>query len=141
MQYYIAIELLPLKDAVTLFFCSPVLAAVLEWAVHGDNLNTGSVLGCSLTVMGVFLVTQPSGIMTHCAAASSDAPHDAALSPLAHAAALAGGGPPGGGGEGWGGMRSLGMVVALLAATCNAVAFNIVRQLGGRQTALVLTWW
>lgn len=57
--YYVSIEQLALKDAVTLFFCSPVIAAVLEWCIRGDNINAGSMFGCLSTVLGVFLVTQP----------------------------------------------------------------------------------
>lgn len=33
------LQMLPLRDAVTLFFCSPVIAAVLEYAIQGNNLS------------------------------------------------------------------------------------------------------
>lgn len=53
-MYYIAIELLPLKDAVTLFFSSPVVAALLEVAVMGPaaSFGTASALGSVFTVSG-----------------------------------------------------------------------------------------
>lgn len=103
--FYMSIEMLALKDAVTLFFCSPVIAVMLEWMVTGDAVNARAMVGCLFTVFGVFLITQPG----------------VSLVPRT--------GTP------------LGVVVALLAATCNAIAFVIVRALGGRQSALALTWW
>jgi hypothetical protein len=83
--------LLPLKDAVTLFFCSPgerllvaafflskqptllnfaqllllphtVIATVLEFVVQGDSLNVLTGGGILSTVLGVFLVTKPDCI-------------------------------------------------------------------------------
>ncbi|KAL6757161.1 hypothetical protein V8C86DRAFT_2630387 [Haematococcus lacustris] len=59
--YYLSLNLLPLKDAVTLYFCSPVISAFLEFTLLGNSLTLGSLLGCTFTVAGVVLVTQPGG--------------------------------------------------------------------------------
>ena len=44
-QLYIALEMLPLQTTVAIFFTHPVMAAMLEFFVRGDNLNIGSVAG------------------------------------------------------------------------------------------------
>lgn len=61
--FYLSIQQLPLKDAVTVFFTSPVIVAMLEWAVvPGDSPSIVTVIGCMLTVVGVWLVSQPAGL-------------------------------------------------------------------------------
>ena len=54
---------LPLKDAVTLFFTSPVLVVLMERAVlPGDPPSPASIAGCAATVAGVWMVSQPESI-------------------------------------------------------------------------------
>ena len=49
----------PPTDAVTLFFCSPVLAALLELAVTGESHGWAGAAATTCTVCGVVLVSQP----------------------------------------------------------------------------------
>eukprot|EP00200_Dunaliella_tertiolecta_P005834 CAMPEP_0202341690 /NCGR_PEP_ID=MMETSP1126-20121109/2573_1 /ASSEMBLY_ACC=CAM_ASM_000457 /TAXON_ID=3047 /ORGANISM="Dunaliella tertiolecta, Strain CCMP1320" /LENGTH=352 /DNA_ID=CAMNT_0048932535 /DNA_START=327 /DNA_END=1385 /DNA_ORIENTATION=- len=112
--YYLSIEYLPLKDAVTLFFCSPALAALAEWVINRESLSTSVIVGGTFTILGVFFVTQPGCI--HKLGATE----------------MGGSSAPG---------RSGGMLLAILAATCNAGAFVAIRMLQGAQTTLTLTWW
>ncbi|KAJ9529458.1 hypothetical protein QJQ45_013814 [Haematococcus lacustris] len=125
--YYLSLNLLPLKDAVTLYFCSPavlccpypsavllnltptVISAFLEFTLLGNSLTLGSLLGCTFTVAGVVLVTQPGG----------EAQEDTGPEP---------------------GQR-LGAMLAIAAAACNAASFIVVRLLSGRQSPVVITWW
>ena len=61
--FYLSIQELPLKDAVTLFFASPVIAAVIEWfAIPGDPPSMSAVIGCITTVVGVWMVSQPEAL-------------------------------------------------------------------------------
>mmetsp|Transcript_16103 Transcript_16103/g.34843 ORF Transcript_16103/g.34843 Transcript_16103/m.34843 type:complete len:373 (+) Transcript_16103:124-1242(+) len=59
--FYLSLSYLPLKDSVTLFFCSPAIAAVMEWLLMPSDSanNTVSIFGCLSTVVGVWLVSQP----------------------------------------------------------------------------------
>ncbi|GFR47023.1 hypothetical protein Agub_g8708, partial [Astrephomene gubernaculifera] len=67
--FYLAIDLLPLQDAVTLFFCSPVIAALLEPLLvpepPGGVRAQGGWAGAAATaatVIGVVLVAQPESL-------------------------------------------------------------------------------
>ncbi|KXZ46716.1 hypothetical protein GPECTOR_41g680 [Gonium pectorale] len=57
--FYLAIEILPLQDAVTLFFCSPVLATLFELIVTGESPGWAGAAATCCTVAGVALVAQP----------------------------------------------------------------------------------
>ncbi|KAL6757763.1 hypothetical protein V8C86DRAFT_1622536 [Haematococcus lacustris] len=54
--YYCSLAELPMNDAVTLFFCSPVISAALELAILGNSLTPGTLAGCVFTLLGVVLV-------------------------------------------------------------------------------------
>eukprot|EP00201_Polytomella_parva_P008642 CAMPEP_0175069310 /NCGR_PEP_ID=MMETSP0052_2-20121109/18128_1 /TAXON_ID=51329 ORGANISM="Polytomella parva, Strain SAG 63-3" /NCGR_SAMPLE_ID=MMETSP0052_2 /ASSEMBLY_ACC=CAM_ASM_000194 /LENGTH=523 /DNA_ID=CAMNT_0016336379 /DNA_START=146 /DNA_END=1717 /DNA_ORIENTATION=- len=148
--YYASIANLPLEDAVALFFCSPVFAAVLEWIVFRTQVpNVYSLAGCTATVLGVFLLSQPelfeamvsklasifiaspfsllnSAPSTTITAAAAAATTLTKLRTFLGAAASASASPF------W-------MLIAALAAITNASSFLVVRQIGNRQSALVLT--
>jgi drug/metabolite transporter (DMT)-like permease len=62
--FYCSIQRMALKDAVTLFFTSPVIAAILEKAVlAGETPSDLSSLGCLATVIGVWMTSQPDNLM------------------------------------------------------------------------------
>ena len=64
--FYSSIQRLPLKDAVTLFFTSPVIVVLLErMVVPGEPPSVASAGGCMATVAGVWLVSQTS-CLQHC---------------------------------------------------------------------------
>jgi len=62
--FYSSLMSLPLKDAVTLFFASPVISAIIEWvAIPGDPPSMAVVIGCMITVVGVWMVSsQPDAL-------------------------------------------------------------------------------
>ena len=57
--YYLAIDKLPLGDAVTLFFFNPALTAVAAWAVLHEPLGWVGVVGLFLSLAGLVCLTQP----------------------------------------------------------------------------------
>ncbi|PNH09008.1 hypothetical protein TSOC_004415 [Tetrabaena socialis] len=63
--FYLALDRLPLADAVTLFFCSPVLAALFELAATRVSHGWGGAAATACTVVGVFLVAQPECVFAH----------------------------------------------------------------------------
>ncbi|KAG2447072.1 hypothetical protein HYH02_007822 [Chlamydomonas schloesseri] len=110
--FYLAIELLPLQDAVTLFFCSPVLAALLELAVTGESHGWAGAAATTCTVCGVVLVSQPECLFRRGGHSMEDRGNSAA-----------------------------GVILATTAAAANAAAFVVVRLLKRSQNTVVLTWW
>ncbi|KAG2444339.1 hypothetical protein HXX76_001095 [Chlamydomonas incerta] len=110
--FYLAIELLPLQDAVTLFFCSPVLAALLELAVTGESHGWAGAAATTCTVCGVVLVSQPECLFRRGGHSMEDR-----------------------------GSSAAGVILATTAAAANAAAFVVVRLLKRSQNTVVLTWW
>lgn len=93
-----ALALLPLGDAVTLFFTGPLWTALLARATLGERVPSVEAAAAVVSFAGVALVAQPA--------------------------------LPGGGGAAATG-ASLGIVLALTAALLSAVAYTLVRKLGG----------
>lgn len=110
--FYASVQVLPLKDAVTLFFCSPVFASFFEWALLGESHGWAGLLGGAATITGVVLVSQPDSVFKH----------------GLHFASGTGGG-----------LRLRGMLLATAAAAANGSAFLIVRLLKQCQPVAVLT--
>eukprot|EP00198_Chlamydomonas_reinhardtii_P012539 XP_001701876.1 predicted protein [Chlamydomonas reinhardtii] len=143
---YTSFQMLPLQDAVTLFFCSPVIAAVLELVVTRKWSGWASVAASLCTVAGVVLVAQSSvgsRHMTHSVEHVVPAGGTAGSS-VADEAGGGDGGTMAGDAAAAAAAESLsvmGVVLATAAATCSAAAFVIVRQISCAQTALGLTWW
>ncbi|KAG2446818.1 hypothetical protein HYH02_008378 [Chlamydomonas schloesseri] len=164
---YTSFQLLPLQDAVTLFFCSPVIAAVLELAVTRRWSGWASVAASLCTVGGVVLVAQSS------VGGGGHVPHSVEHVVPTGGAGAAGGASSSSSSVGGGGgaavdvvgdlassggnstavaseaaaaaasesLSAVGVLLATAAATCSAAAFVIVRQISCAQTALGLTWW
>eukprot|EP00884_Botryococcus_braunii_P015980 jgi/Botrbrau1/3065/Bobra.0070s0058.1 len=63
--YYEAVRLLPLADAMALFFSNPAITAVLGWVVHGEPLHMLTFAGIFASLAGVTLVTQPPFLFGH----------------------------------------------------------------------------
>lgn len=81
---YLSMQKLILRDAVTLFFTSPVMVAVGERLLRPhESPSPLAFMACLLTVLGVWLVSQPDclqhselhavGIMLACSAAAANA--------------------------------------------------------------------
>lgn len=121
--------LLPTTDAVTLFFCSPVIAAVLELVVTRKWSGWASVAASLCTVAGVVLVAQSSvgsRHMTHSVEHVVPAGGTAGSS-VADEAGGGDGGTMAGDAAAAAAAESLsvmGVVLATAAATCSAVSAN-----------------
>ncbi|GLI60964.1 hypothetical protein VaNZ11_003217 [Volvox africanus] len=127
--FYLAIGLLPLQDAVTLFFCNPVLAALLELIVTGESQGWACATATACTVAGVVLVAQPPCIFIHHHGGSAE-PHGQGQSQKYSQAAFLGSHT-----------SVAGVALAALAALSNASAFVVIRLMKRSQSTLVLTWW
>ncbi|GLC38182.1 hypothetical protein PLESTM_000695700 [Pleodorina starrii] len=143
--FYLAIELLPLQDAVTLFFCSPVVAILLELLVTGESPGWAAAAATACTVAGVVLVAQPPCVFSH--HSSHHSIHSLHSGAGAFAAAGAGAGHGGGGFRGaaplgsGAGSSAGGVALATAAAIANAAAFVVVRLIRQSQSTVVLTFW
>eukprot|EP00198_Chlamydomonas_reinhardtii_P006151 XP_001695487.1 predicted protein [Chlamydomonas reinhardtii] len=156
--------MLSLKDAVTLFFTSPVVALLLDWVLLGHAPGCRGAAATLLTLLGATCVTQPpfifkrlpflprgGGSGTHdggaagtlAAAAAADVPFFVALRQSMRSSAQ----PPqlltqaGAAVAGAMGGPALGAMLALAAAVANASGFVAAVMLRGHQHPAVLTWW
>jgi drug/metabolite transporter (DMT)-like permease len=57
--YYVSLLLLPMADAVTLFFLNPTLTAILVWLVRGEHLGWLGAAGCLSSFSGLLLLVHP----------------------------------------------------------------------------------
>ncbi|GIL81675.1 hypothetical protein Vretimale_1264 [Volvox reticuliferus] len=128
--FILSLQLLSLKDAVTLFFTSPIIALLLDWLLMGHSPGCCGATATAFTLAGALLVTQPPFLF----GAHSQA-HQGTDSANSTA-----GIPRDGSGSG-NGLSSLGVVLALVAAAANASGFLTISLLRGLQHPLVLTWW
>lgn len=143
---------------VTIFFCSPVIAALLEWLLIG-SITVSTLIGCALTITGVALVSQPAFIFDRPGTNGLLLPplhgldlglvdfdlssSDLSLNPVSQILHLITGGsdqtatvdPTA---MTLGETKMMGMALAAAAALCNAAAFVVARRTNA--SALTLTW-
>jgi drug/metabolite transporter (DMT)-like permease len=100
-----ALSLLPLGDAITLFFIGPILTSVLTSVTLHEKVSSLEATASLVSFAGVALIAQPS-VMGSGRAAAGNLTVDAAA-------------------------KTLGVVLALSAALLSAVAYTLVRKLGG----------
>ncbi|GLC34177.1 hypothetical protein PLESTM_000166500 [Pleodorina starrii] len=132
--YYFSIRMLPLADAVTLFFLNPAITAVVAWAILKEPLGLRGVCGVLVSVCGLILLTRPPFLFGHTGSGSS-------------AGGLHGDGGVGvgtagagdGAGGGWDRDRLLGSMFGLLSALLSAGAFISIRYIGKSEPALVVS--
>ncbi|GIL81496.1 hypothetical protein Vretimale_1003 [Volvox reticuliferus] len=117
------------NDAVTLFFCNPVMAALLEFVVTGESQGWACATATACTVAGVVLVAQPPCIFIHHHGGSAD-PHSQGQSQKYVQGAIS-----------VSHTSAAGVALAALAAFSNASAFVVIRMIKQSQSTLVLTWW
>lgn len=98
--WYGAILLLPLADSLAILFLSPVLTAVLGWAVLREHVTIHTAVGCVLSLAGVFVIAQPPFLFGH---------HDETP---------------------WTFKRAMGICAALVGAFTTACAFITIRRIG-----------
>ncbi|MEZ4363899.1 MAG: DMT family transporter [Kofleriaceae bacterium] len=77
--YYVALSRLPLAEATTLHFMTPLLTAVFAWRLLGERVGWPTAAALALGLAGVVAISQPARLLT-----------GAGLDPLGVAAALAG---------------------------------------------------
>ncbi|KXZ53815.1 hypothetical protein GPECTOR_6g733 [Gonium pectorale] len=144
--YYFAIKLLPLADAVTLFFLNPAVTAVAAWLIMREPLGLRGVAGVVVSLCGLVLLTRPpflfgSGDSSATTAAVSAAGGSAGSGAL-HGDGSLGVSAAGGAAEhaaAWDGARLLGTMFGLLSALLSAGAFISIRYVGKGEPALVLS--
>eukprot|EP00877_Chromochloris_zofingiensis_P006626 jgi/Chrzof1/2216/Cz11g07020.t1 len=136
--FYAAVELLPLQDAVTLFFCNPAFAVLLDSIVSWRLPQPSAVVACIFTILGVILIGRDDCVMTGVSQQSwlglrsclkglcgsrQQQSQQAMPMPDMHGLPLAG------------------VLLALVAAFANAASFVTVTSLGTSVSSLLLTWW
>lgn len=57
--YYMSLMMLPIPDAVTIFFTNPSMTVVLAWVLRGEPLGIRGASGCMLSLTGVVLLSHP----------------------------------------------------------------------------------
>ncbi|KAK9805348.1 hypothetical protein WJX73_004755 [Symbiochloris irregularis] len=57
--YYFGLQYLPLGDAMTLLFLSPIVACILAWVLLGEAMGLQRMAGVACALCGVFFVAQP----------------------------------------------------------------------------------
>ncbi len=157
--FFAAVQLMSLQEAVPLFYCSTVVALLLEAALQRQPVGCGALAGCLLSVGGVALIGRPGCHLRVWAARAWAAPACAGPPWGGGAAALAAGAaeaahlPPlllahalpyaagGGGCRAAGSGHSAGVALALAGALVNACQFLVVRRVGARLSPTALTWW
>lgn len=151
---------LSVPSQVTIFFCSPAIAALLEWLLIG-SITASTLIGCALTITGVALVSQPAFIFDRPGTNGLLLPplhgvdldlmdfdlssSDQSLNPISQILNLI---TSGMGSDQMatvdptamtlGETKMMGMALAAAAALCNAAAFVVARRTNA--SALTLTW-
>ncbi|GIL84985.1 hypothetical protein Vretimale_9838 [Volvox reticuliferus] len=138
--YYFSIKMLPLADAVTLFFLNPAITAVAAWAIMKEPLGFHGVGGIIISLCGLLLLTRPPFLFNSRAAnsTSGDGLHgDASIG-----VGIAGSGDvdvSNNTGGGWDKQRLLGSMFGLLSALLSTGAFISIRFIGKSEPALVVS--
>eukprot|EP00198_Chlamydomonas_reinhardtii_P012721 XP_001702058.1 predicted protein [Chlamydomonas reinhardtii] len=143
-SYYFSLQLLPLADAVTLFFLNPAVTAVVAWAVLKEPLGGRGAVGVLVSVAGLVLITRPPFLGFSSGSSSSSSSSSAALHGdggvgVSAAGAAAAGAGGGGGGVEWDAQRLLGTLFGVLSAVLSAGAFISIRFIGKGEPALVMS--
>ncbi|KAG2429743.1 hypothetical protein HXX76_010527 [Chlamydomonas incerta] len=142
-SYYFSLKLLPLADAVTLFFLNPAVTAIVAWAVLKEPLGGRGVAGVLVSVAGLVLITRPpflgfssgSSSSSSSGSSSSAALHgDGGVGVSSSAAAAAAAAA-----TAWDAQRLLGTLFGVLSALLSAGAFISIRFIGKSEPALVMS--
>lgn len=64
ITFYEAIDLLPLSLAVTLYYTSPIVTAIVCYVLLGEKLAKLEILSIFSSLFGVILLTKPELIAT-----------------------------------------------------------------------------
>lgn len=97
---YTAFKLIPVGDAMTLFFLSPIVTLVLCNIVMGEPITVVDIIAVTISLIGAALVTRPESTATEV---------------LKQVPAT---------------VRIIGSLLALFAATLAAVAYTVIRYMG-----------
>ena len=109
--FFYAVQCLPLPDAITLQFTTPVFAAIMAVPLLNEELKASDVVGAAVCLLGVLLIARPSLLFGVANAAAA-----ATLGTGATAATL----------------------IGLLGAVLAAIAYLLVRRIGNRASANVM---
>lgn len=108
--FFYAVQCLPLPDAITLQFTTPVFAAILAVPLLNEKLTMSDLVGAVVCMAGVLLIARPSWLF---GAASAAVINSSATSTTA-------------------------TLVGLLGAMLAAIAYILVRRIGDRASANVM---
>jgi drug/metabolite transporter (DMT)-like permease len=75
--YYLALSRLPIAEATTLYFTTPVLTSIFAWRMLGERVRWHTAAALALGFGGVIVISQPGRLL-----------HGAGLDPVGVAAAL-----------------------------------------------------
>lgn len=109
--FFYAVQCLPLPDAITLQFTTPVFAAIMAVPLLNEELKASDLVGAAVCLSGVLLIARPSWLFGVANAS---------------AAATLGTGP------------TAATLIGLLGAALAAIAYLLVRRIGDRASANVM---
>jgi len=116
--FFYAVQSLPLPDAITLQFTTPVFAALLAVPLLGEVWKTSDKLGAVICLTGVLMIARPSWLFGATTAAATAAATAATASATAFPT-----------------------FVGLLGAVFAGLAYVLVRRIGGRADANTMVFY
>lgn len=130
--YYFSIKMLPLADAVTIFFLNPAITAVAAWAIMREPLGLRGLAGVIISLGGLLLLTHPPFLFGSSPSSSTPSSSSALHGDGSVGVSTAHAG-------GWDEQRLLGSMFGLLSAILSAGAFISIRYIGKSEPALVVS--
>lgn len=119
--FYVAVQHLPLGDAVSLLFLNPAITALLAAALLSEPLGWRGILGCFASFLGMLLVVRPPFLFAWLSTDHSQIEMDSA--------------------HHWSEGRTIGTVFGILSAVLAAGAYLAIRRIGEKETSLTIAAW
>ena len=142
ISYYTAIQLAGLRDSTALFFTSPLWTLLLETLVHGKMPGPSTALGALITAVGALFISKRCFCLVFkgtwidknviCRDPAGIPPEGLSLLVLPSSGNLADDNVK---------HQLLGMLLAILAAVSNSLAFLAIRAIAGKMPPLPLALW
>lgn len=120
IAWFFGIQNLPLPDAVTLQFTTPVFAALFAAALVGEELKTLDMIGAVICMIGVALISHPT-----CVFGSSDASDDMQKVDTDISRV----------------MSAIAVLITVTGAAMAGIAYVCVRKIGDRADAVVMVFY
>lgn len=117
--FYVAVQHLPLGDAVSLLFLNPAITALLAAVLLSEPLGWRGVLGCFSSFLGMLFVVRPPFLF-------SWLPRDELQVEFQ---------------KPWSEGRTMGTIFGILSAILAAGAYLAIRRIGEKETSLTIAAW